>query len=128
MPPLNATLEELLAYLRDKATRYGLIARSHIERAEVWKRGTDQLQPNGVMADRYEAAARAALTLAQNYTGYALCLSYLRPLEGLEPGDPALIPATFLRRASAEDFPGEGFVKLAGDQVVRLPLHLTAQA
>ena len=50
------------------------------------------------------------------------------PLEGLAPGDPALIPATFLRRASAEDFPGDAFVKLAGDQVVRLPLHLTPQA
>lgn len=128
MPPLNASIEELLAYLRDKATRYGLIARSHIERAEVWKHGTDQMRPNGVMADRYEAAAKAALQLAQNYTGYAMALSCLRPLEGLAPGDPALIPATFLRRASAEDFPGDAFVKLAGDQVVRLPLHLNAQA
>lgn len=122
MPPPNATLQQLLDYLKDKATRYAEVARRQIERAEAWKAGTDQILGNPVLAARYEAAARDALQLAEKYAGYAMWLAMLRPLASLTPGEATLISATFVRRAAAEDFPNEAFVRLAGDQLVRLPM------
>jgi hypothetical protein len=129
MPPLNASLEQLLDYLKDKAIRYGEVAKRNVELAEIWKKGTDQRPPNLVFADRYEAAAKLALQLAQDYAGYALWMARLRPLDQLQPGEPALIAATFVRRASAEDFPGEAFIRLAGvPEPIRLPMQSAAQA
>ncbi|ATC25184.1 hypothetical protein [Caulobacter vibrioides] len=124
MPPLNATPHELLAYLKDKATRYAAIARQHIAQAEVFKAGTDQIRPNLVQASRYEQAAREALQLAQQYTDYGTWISMLRPLDQVQRGDMVLIPATFIRRASEEDFPDEGFIQIPGVELpIRLPLH-----
>lgn len=129
MPPLNASLEQLLTYLKDKATRYGAIARDNLDRAEIWARGTDQFKPNPRLAGLYEQAAKTAMDYAQSYAGYALWLSMLRPLEELQPGEQTLVPVTFLRRAAGEDFPGEGFVRIAGvADPIRLPLQSTATA
>lgn len=124
MPPLNATPDQLLSYLKEKAARYGAIAREHIAKAETLKAGTDQIRPNAVQAQRYEQAAREALQLAQQYADYATWISMLRPLDQVGRGDMVLIPATFIRRAAEEDFPDQGFIQIPGvDQPIRLPLH-----
>jgi len=129
MPPPNATLQQLLEYLKDKAVRYGAIAREHIEKAEAFRAGTDQIRPNPVQACRYEQAAREALQLAQQYTDYATWLSMLRPLDQVERGEAVLIQATFVRRAAEEDFPGQAFIQIPGvDLPVRLPLQSAATA
>ena len=129
MPPLNASLEQLLDYLKDKARRYAVIARDHVEKAEAFKAGTDQIRANAVQADRYEAAAREALQLAQQYADYASWLSMLRPLDQVGRGEAVLIQATFVRRAAEEDFPGAAFIQIPGvAEPVRLPMQLAAQA
>lgn len=124
MPPLNATPDQLLSYLKDKATRYSAIAREWIAKAETLRSGTDQIRPNFVHADRYEQATREALQLAQRYADYGTWISMLRPLDQVARGDMVLIPATFIRRAAEEDFPDQGFIQIPGvDQPIRLPLH-----
>lgn len=129
MPPPNATLQQLLEYLKDKATRYAAIAREHVEKAEAFRAGTDQIRPNPVQAGRYEQAAREALKLAQQYTDYATWLAMLRPLDQVDRGEAVLIKATFVRRAAEEDFPGEAFVQIPGvDLPIRLPMQAAAQA
>ncbi|ATC34081.1 hypothetical protein CA606_18065 [Caulobacter vibrioides] len=127
MPPLNATLDELVDYLKDKAQRYAAIAQGHIQRSEVYAAGTDQTRPNAVFAAKYQDAARQALQLAQQYADYATWFAMLRPLDQAAPGDQILVPATFLRRAADEDFPGEAFVRVAGaSDPLRLPIQPAA--
>jgi hypothetical protein len=129
MPPLNATLNELLDYLKDKAQRYGAIAQDHIAKAEAFAAGTDQIRPNAVFAGKYQDAAREALQHAQRYADYATWFAMLRPLAAATPGEEILVPATFLRRAAEEDCPGQAFIRVAGaDEPIRLPIQSAAVA
>jgi hypothetical protein len=129
MPPLNATLNELIDYLADKARRYSAIAQDHIARAETFAAGTDQIRPNPVFAGKYQDAARQALQLAQQYADFATWFAMVKPLDQAAPGDALLVPATFLRRAADEDFPGQAFIRLAGAaEPVRLPIQAAASA
>jgi hypothetical protein len=120
-PDLKIT--EVVEWLRSQALRYVLIAQDHAGRAELISAGTDKIPAQPKRGADLQRCAEEAKTLAQQFLGYATAVSALAPAhEGLVAGAATQLPATFLRRCSTEDYPGQAYFRLYGGDVVRAPL------
>ena len=118
----SSDIEATIAYLKAEAARYAVIAMAHIERAQILAAGTDRIPASLVRAQRFEACAQEAVSLAEKHFTWANTLAATRANSAMRPGDLALLPATFLRRCSDEDYPGEGLFRLSTGETVRAPL------
>ncbi len=113
-------IREAVAWMQAEGVRHALIAREHIAMANTLA----ARQPtNPVRIQAYRRCAQAAAHTALRFVDWAMAISSLRPIGGpLAAGAATYLPATFLRRCAAEDFPGQGLFRLAGGEVVRAPL------
>ena len=119
----SSDIEATIAYLKAEAARYAVIAMAHIERAQILAAGTDRIPASLVRAQRFEACAQEAVSLAEKHFTWANTLAaFTWSSTAIRAGDPALLPATFLRRCSDEDYPGEGLFRLSTGETVRAPL------
>ena len=123
MPTPELLIREAADWLRNEALRYVLIAQDHAARAELITHGTDKIPANTKRGADLQRCAEAAKQLADQFLGYAMAVSALAPPTGdLPPGSATHLPATFLRRCAAEDYPDQALFRLPLGDVVRAPL------
>ena len=119
----DAMIAEAANWLQNEALRYVLIAQDHAAKAELVTHGTDRIPAQPKRGEDLQRCAEAAKALADQFLGYAIAVSSARPLAGpLTPGCLTHLPATFLRRCSPEDYPGQALFRLPSGEVVRAPL------
>lgn len=123
MSSLELKIREAASWLQTEALRYVLIAQDHAGRAELITHGTDKIPAQPKRGGDLQRVAQEAKALAAQFLGYAQAVTALAPPRGdLEHGAATFLPATFLRRCSDEDYPGEGLFRLPSGEVVRAAL------
>lgn len=122
----EATLDDAVAWLTAEAQRHVLLADDHAARAGLMATGSDRMPVNGRRRDQLRQMATEAAMTAKMFIGFAIAIRSLQPGRPPEAGDVICLPATFLRRCAAEDFPGQALFRLEGGEVVRAPLAFEA--
>ena len=119
----DRAIDDAVAWLTSEAARYVVLAQEHADRALLMGTGTDKIAVNLRRRDQFRSMAVDAAQIAQQFIGFAQAIRRAaEATTSTAPGAECGLPATFLRRCAAEDFPGQGLFRLADGQVVRAPL------